>query len=82
MKAGHPRRLSCQRSPNQEIAWFEKSKRVAMITGGNSGIGFAAASKLAAREFHVLCCHTQPGRAQRTGHRARALVDNPGASLK
>jgi retinol dehydrogenase 12 len=29
-------------------------QRVAMITGGNSGIGFAAASKLAARGFHVI----------------------------
>ena len=29
-------------------------QRVAMITGGNSGIGFAVASKLAARGFHVI----------------------------
>lgn len=28
--------------------------RVAMITGGNSGIGFATATKLAARGFHVI----------------------------
>ena len=31
-----------------------EEQRVAMITGGNSGIGFAVASKLAASGFHVI----------------------------
>lgn len=30
------------------------NRRIAMITGGNSGIGFAAASKLVAKDFHVI----------------------------
>ena len=58
----------------------DKSKRVAMITGGNSGIGFAAASKLAAREFHViLAARNQEASAQAI---ARILKSNPGASLE
>ena len=32
----------------------ENQPRVAMITGGNSGIGFVTASKLAAQGFHVI----------------------------
>jgi NAD(P)-dependent dehydrogenase (short-subunit alcohol dehydrogenase family) len=32
----------------------DQPRRVAMITGGNSGIGFSTASKLAAQGFHVI----------------------------
>ena len=41
-------------------------RRVALITGGNSGIGFATASKLAAKGFHVILA----SRNQQTSARA------------
>jgi retinol dehydrogenase 12 len=54
--------------------------RVAMITGGNSGIGFATASKLAAQGFHViLASRNQQASAQAI---ARILACNPNASLE
>ena len=55
-------------------------RRVAMITGGNSGIGFATASKLAAKGFHVILA----SRNQQTSARAiaRMCADNPNASVE
>jgi retinol dehydrogenase-12 len=55
-------------------------RRVAMITGGNSGIGFATASKLAAQGFHVILA----SRNQQSSARAiqRMLVTNPSASVE
>ena len=55
-------------------------QRVAMITGGNSGIGFATASKLAAKGFHVILV----SRNQQTSARAiaRMRADNPNASVE
>ena len=55
-------------------------RRVAMITGGNSGIGFAAASKLAAQGFHVILA----SRNQQTSARAMARIHagNPNASVE
>ena len=54
--------------------------RVAMITGGNSGIGFATASKLAAKGFHVILA----SRNQQTSAQAIARIraDNPNASVE
>ena len=54
--------------------------RVAMITGGNSGIGFATASKLAAKGFHVILA----SRNQQTSAQAiaRMRADNPNASVE
>ena len=54
--------------------------RVAMITGGNSGIGFATASKLAAKGFHVILA----SRNQQTSARAIARIQagNPSASVE
>lgn len=46
------------------------SRRVAMITGGNSGIGFATASKLAAQGFHVIMA----SRNQQTSAQAIARI--------
>ena len=46
------------------------SPRVAMITGGNSGIGFATATKLAAHGFHVIMA----SRNQQTSAQAIARI--------
>ena len=55
-------------------------RRVAMITGGNSGIGFATASKLAAQGFHViLASRNQQASAQAI---ARIQASNPNARLE
>ena len=54
--------------------------RVAMITGGNSGIGFATASKLAAKGFHVILA----SRNQQTSAQAIARIHagNPNACVE
>jgi retinol dehydrogenase-12 len=54
--------------------------RVAMITGGNSGIGFATARKLAAKGFHVIMA----ARNQQTAAQAIARIkaEQPNASLE
>ncbi|MCB0246690.1 MAG: SDR family NAD(P)-dependent oxidoreductase, partial [Anaerolineae bacterium] len=58
----------------------EKQPRVAMITGGNSGIGFATAGKLAAKGFHVILA----SRNQQTSAQAieRICAGNPSASVE
>jgi retinol dehydrogenase-12 len=54
--------------------------RVALITGGNSGIGFATARKLAAKGFHVIMA----SRNQQTSAQAIARIqaDQPNASVE
>src|SRR5512136_2783295 len=56
------------------------SSRVAMITGGNSGIGFATARKLAAKGFHVILA----SRNQQTSAQAIARIQagHPNASVE
>jgi NAD(P)-dependent dehydrogenase (short-subunit alcohol dehydrogenase family) len=51
-----------------------------MITGGNSGIGFVTASKLAAQGFHVILA----SRNQRSSLQAMARMqaNNPNASVE
>ena len=55
-------------------------QRVAMITGGNSGIGFATARKLAAQGFHVIMA----SRNQQTSAQAIARIHagQPNASVE
>jgi NAD(P)-dependent dehydrogenase (short-subunit alcohol dehydrogenase family) len=56
------------------------NQRVAMITGGNSGIGFATAEKLAAHGFHVvLASRNQQASAQCI---ARIRKNHPQSSLE
>jgi retinol dehydrogenase-12 len=54
--------------------------RVALITGGNSGIGFATARKLAAQGFHVILA----SRNQQTSAQAMARIraGHPNASVE
>jgi NAD(P)-dependent dehydrogenase (short-subunit alcohol dehydrogenase family) len=54
--------------------------RVAMITGGNSGIGFATASKLAARGFHIILASRNQQASQKAI--ARMVASQPGASVE
>jgi retinol dehydrogenase 12 len=58
----------------------DKPSRVALITGGNSGIGFATARKLAAKGFHVIMA----ARNQQTAAQAIARIqaDQPDATLE
>ena len=55
-------------------------QRVAMITGGNSGIGFATASKLAARGFHVILASRNQQASQKAI--ARMLAFQPESSVE
>ncbi len=58
----------------------KQEQRVALITGGNSGIGFAIASKLAAQGFHViLASRNQQSSAQAM---ARMRASTPSASVE
>ena len=55
-------------------------QHVAMITGGNSGIGLVTAGKLAAQGFHViLASRNQQSSAQAI---ARITAEHPGASVE
>ena len=58
----------------------DASARVVMITGGNSGIGFATARKLAVKGYHVIMA----SRNQQTSAQAIARIraDQPNASLE
>ncbi len=51
-------------------------QRIAMITGGNSGIGFAAASKLAAQGFHVILASRDQQKSAQAITRMRAVISH------
>jgi retinol dehydrogenase-12 len=51
-------------------------QRVAMITGGNSGIGFATASKLVVRGFHVILASRNQQKSEEAMARMRAAIPN------
>jgi retinol dehydrogenase 12 len=51
-------------------------RRIAMITGGNSGIGFATASKLAAQGFHVILASRDQQKSAQAIARMRATIPN------
>ena len=55
-------------------------RRIAMITGGNSGIGFVTASKLAAQGFHVILASRNQQNSAQAMRRMRA--ENPSASVE
>lgn len=58
----------------------DNQRHVAMITGGNSGIGFATATKLAMQGFHViLASRNQQASAQAI---TRILAGNPNAAVE
>ncbi len=55
-------------------------RRIVMITGGNSGIGFATAGKLAAKGFHVILASRDQQKSALAIARIRAT--QPGASIE
>ena len=57
-----------------------EERRVAMITGGNSGIGYVTASKLAAQGFHVILASRNQESSARAMQRMR--LENPHASVE
>ncbi|MGB8648305.1 MAG: SDR family NAD(P)-dependent oxidoreductase [Anaerolineae bacterium] len=59
---------------------LDHSRRVAMITGGNGGIGFATAAKLAAQGYHVILASRNQDKSARAMARMRAA--NPNASVE
>jgi NAD(P)-dependent dehydrogenase (short-subunit alcohol dehydrogenase family) len=68
------------RKSDQGETMLTQQPRVAMITGGNSGIGFATAAKLAAQGFLViLASRNQEASTQAI---ARIHVANPDASVE
>jgi retinol dehydrogenase-12 len=58
----------------------EELQRIAMITGGNSGIGFVTASKLAAQGFHVILASRNQQSSAKAMERMRQA--NPQASVE
>jgi NAD(P)-dependent dehydrogenase (short-subunit alcohol dehydrogenase family) len=64
----------------KDYSMSDTSARVVMITGGNSGIGFATARKLAAKGFHVIMA----SRNQQTSAQAIARIrtDQPDARVE
>jgi NAD(P)-dependent dehydrogenase (short-subunit alcohol dehydrogenase family) len=64
----------------KDYSMSETSARVVMITGGNSGIGFATVRKLAAKGYHViLAARNQQTSAQAI---ARIRADQPTALIE
>jgi retinol dehydrogenase 12 len=57
-----------------------EEQRVAMITGGNSGIGYVTASKLAAQGFHVILASRNQQSSAKAMERMR--LANPHASVE
>lgn len=57
-----------------------QEQRIAMITGGNSGIGYAAAVKLTAKGYHVILASRDQRKSAQAIARIRAA--NPKASLE
>ena len=55
-------------------------RRVAMITGGNSGIGLVTAGKLAGQGFHVILAARNQQTAGQAIERIQAAI--PGASVE
>jgi len=59
---------------------IEKQSRIAMITGGNSGIGFATVRKLTLKGYHVILASRNQQSSQNAISKIR--TQNPGASIE
>ncbi len=57
----------------------EKHARIVMITGGNSGIGFATVRKLSLRGYHVILASRNQQASQAAISKIKA--ENPTVSL-
>jgi NAD(P)-dependent dehydrogenase (short-subunit alcohol dehydrogenase family) len=54
---------------------LDNSKRIALITGANRGIGFETTRQLATRGFHVVIAARDPRKAHQAAEKSKHLAE-------